>query len=821
MSAKVTLDAKGLVLSPGELSRASGSLTLATNVNVEAPGIIRSRQGFAKQATGVGGPGWKMISTKELGANLLVNYGTQTAATSLKYGDGTAGWTAISGTVTNQPATRMQCAVGRRNHYVTSDEGVRRIESNYGMTFAGMPNGLALDVTGVSGAALTLLTGTGGFLADTESVAYRVTWCRKDAQGVVIEGAPSSRTVIYNNTRTSGWATGVAKNVVMRVRIPKQVLTASTDLTVLTYFYRVYRSAAEIEGVEPSDDMRLVAEGVLGTLDISGGYKDIIDSTIELYRERAPVAYFSTEAGSDVGANGLRGISQSNAIPPRARDAVLYADCAFFSDFMYLYNLDLNLLSTVAADGGLEAGDTITIASGASSEVFTAIAPGTPLNNQFVVVTVAAGASLFESLERTAQNLVEAINRSTTNTIVWAYYVADPDGLPGKFRIEKRVHSDTTSFTVVASGGGGAFRPPIETAVTALNDVQPNGFVFSKPNLPDAVPLVNRGTVGPAATTILRMVVLGESIYFFTDAGLYRLTGRSVDDFAVYEFDLTFRLRGREMVTVCDEAIYAWGIEGIAKITQAGVQYISNSIEPLVQKVVSEAQAVSDPGSTWLAKYGWAASYRARHKVLFAVPNSGTNGNCPTVYVYDTRMEAWTTWAFTAGGDVGVTWGHSAGVARVSDDFLHLAQWNSSGADAYTYKERLAYAATDFRDDTVDASNVVITKTVQWNAAASAPELATHWDELHALFDVSPTFSAWTTPTAATVVFTADRASASDSVSLAPTATSRMSRCLVPLAQRRSTRLTVRVTHATAEYFGLEGMVLVHRPGESTATVRT
>ncbi len=224
MSAKVVLDTKGLVLSPGELSRAPGALTEANNVNVDAPGVIRSRQGFARQPEGVGGPGWKFVSSKELGSVLLFNHGTKDHATGLKYGDGSSAWIAMSGTVTNEPATRMQSAVARRNHYVTSDEGVRRIESDMSMAFAGMPKGLALDLTGPT----AVLVGTGGFLADTGEVAYRVTWCKKDFEGKLMEGAPSPRTVIRNNTRTTGWGTGVARNITCRILLPKQALTAST-----------------------------------------------------------------------------------------------------------------------------------------------------------------------------------------------------------------------------------------------------------------------------------------------------------------------------------------------------------------------------------------------------------------------------------------------------------------------------------------------------------------------------------------------------------------------------------------------------------------
>ena len=112
---------------------------------------------------------------------------------------------------------------------------------------------------------------------------------------------------------------------------------------------------------------------------------------------------------------------------------------------------------------------------------------------------------------------------------------------------------------------------------------------------------------------------------------------------------------------------------------------------------------------------------------------------------------------------------------------------------------------------------------------ASTPPLEPHWDELHMRFDSSTLFSALTTPTSVLVYFQADGATYSPAppqlsaaVTLAPTAASRMSRVLVSRGQRRSARMVVTIIHETAsEYFGLEGLALVHLPGEGTATIRT
>jgi len=812
MSAKVVLDVKGLVLAPGELSRASGSLVQAVNVNVEAPGIIRSRNGFAKQTHLLGGPQWKLITSKQLASSLLSNYGSTTVATTLKYGDGSSAWTTLGGTVTNQPASRMQSAQSNLNHYLTSDEGVRRLENSFAtLWYAGMAKALALDLAGP-----TVLSGAPGYVVqDAGAVAYRHTWAKKDAEGIAIEGAPSSRTVVYNNTRTSGWITAVTKNVTCRILIPKEIYTATTALTT-AYYWRLYRSAEAAVGVVPSDNMNLVGEAYLSAADITAGYVDFTDTAPEAFRILGDPLYTNDTfaLGGENGVGGY-GLQQANHPPPRSRDVAMFAECAFYADFQYPWAQELLLLSTVAGTG-ITAADTITI----NSVVFTAIAPGTPTNNQFVVATEAAGSSASEALERTMMNLCEAINKSSSSPGVWAYYISEPDKLPGKIRIERRIHD--SSFSITVSARGTAYRPSLVAGVTATIDYAYNGLVYSKPVKADACPLVNRINVGASGTSILRIMVLGDSLFVFTTSGLYRLTGRSFENFAVNEFDLTFRLRGRELVCACDDALYAWGIEGLAKITAAGVEYISNAIEPLVQK------SVLDAGETWFAAYAWSAAYQSRHKVVFGVPASGALGNSATAFVYDTRMQAWTTWAFKRSA-AGAVEGHSCAVVRASDDLLFLGQWLNGAGDTGVFKERRAFVAADYKDDTYDTTDQAITKIIRWNAATSAPELETHWDELHLLYDISPNSIGstgtqivvdWTTPTAVSATFYADLASASAVASIAPTATSRMSRCAVPQAQRRSARLSVKVSHAVvSEYFGLEGVVLVHLPGEGTSTV--
>ncbi len=637
-----------------------------------------------------------------------------------------------------------------------------------------------------------------------------------------MEGAPSSRIVIRNMTGTTGYSGGNAQNVLLRVLLPKENGTTDVNLTT-AYYFKLYRSETTIPALTgadlPSDDMQLVFQAYLTSTNISNGYVDVTDTAPDVFRELTgdPLYTNTADEGGDLGpatlapSKFISGVTMSNNPPPHATDAVLFAECAFYANLTYRSRLEFSLLSVVAATG-LTAADTITVTPqvGYTTFVMTAIAPGTPANGEFVVYQAGSNS---ENIERTAQNLVEAINKRTTNDSVWAFYTPQESGF-GVITLEARLPG--VIFNIIASAHGAAYRPQLVLAALSVTDTYSNGVAWSKPAQADAVPAINVAFVGNNDTSILKMLVLRDTLYLFSDSGLYRLTGRTQDDFSISEFELSFTLLGPEMAVVCDDAIYAWGVEGVARITSAGVEYVSNPIEPLLK------QAINTLGLTWLATYAWAAAYRSSHKVLFAIPDSGSNKNCPVFLVFDTRMQAWTKWTTTAGGDGSRTNGHSCGAVRLSDDLLFMGQWNSYSSDSKIFKERRTYAATDYRDDTYDATNVAISKSITWSACAEAPELETHWDELHVLYDVSPVFSAWTTPTSLTATFTADLSSNSSPSTLTPTAVSRMSRVLVAQAQRRSARLTVTVAHSVSgEYFGLEGMALVHLPGEGTATVRT
>jgi hypothetical protein len=106
----------------------------------------------------------------------------------------------------------------------------------------------------------TLVAGTN--LGNGFARAYRVTWHRKDADGVELGGAPTSRFVVANAVYNTGY-TGGTRHVQLEVQIPKEFGTLNTALTT-SYYWRLWANRGYLEASEVGDDeMHLLAEAYL------------------------------------------------------------------------------------------------------------------------------------------------------------------------------------------------------------------------------------------------------------------------------------------------------------------------------------------------------------------------------------------------------------------------------------------------------------------------------------------------------------------------------------------------------------------------------
>lgn len=806
---RLLLDFKGLVTAPGQLGEPPGSLLTAMNVDFPAPGLASKRRGLKVASQGLGEACWSAITSKQLGSNVLFNTGSSTQALHLQYTDGSAPFTSVTApdasTIVNAPDRRMKFAVSLKNHFLTSSRAAGRLESNLLFQWAGMsrPKGFYEPVHQLV---------AGSWLAAGSGVAYRVVFGTVDADGVTRLSPASGRTTLSNIATTTGY-TAAARATLFRVLIPFQSDTTTTAVTT-SYFVQVYRSIQSVVATaQPNDELQLCYQANLTAPQIAAGYIDITDTCPEA--ALGACLYTNTVSGGDVSTGFVApvapgrgiGIVANNDRPPVAKDVASYGDCLWWANFTTPYREIVSLLAVGA--GGLAVGDVLNI--GGVNFTGVAGAPASPL--QFKVELGLASTAL--NIRATALNICSAINAEPTQTQVTATYIgsdASP-GTIGQMLFENR-RSDGATFALSTSGVTTAFLPDLATA-TATQDTWGNGLAISKPFQGDAVPSANYVRVGRNDTVIQRVIPLRDALFILTDDGIYWARGSRPSDFVIDTFDPTFRLANRDAVVTCGDAIYAWGLEGIARITNGGVEYLDLPIRNYVQEAQDGLEAGVTPSA--FAQRAFAVAYRVQRKVIFFFPGGREVGNyaCAYALVFHIPTGAWSTYFFAAA--TGSTdCGKLSGAVRWSDEVLYLGEWRN-GSASNLYYERHAGDVSDYADTTPTTADQPIDTVLWWQTVVPSPAQLSHWTELHIWYS-PPDESVLGLPTAVNVQCgTETGLTMTATISSIPNMQSRViiaSNCGI------SARLTVLVQHNTAlDYFASSGFGILYHP-VSNFTVR-
>jgi hypothetical protein len=794
----LNVDFKGLVTAPGLLMRTPASCTVAQNALFDAPGLVRKRPGFQRGTFAVGAGVHSLFSSPLLGDSFLVHEGAGTTGTGMRIATGFAGSSGVpavdsSAVSRSVVGVKQQMALSGRSHYLTSDEGLRRIELTASpVRFAGMPRGLSPSQE--SGLYNVLVATAPTWLTSGHAAAYRATWHRVDVSGIELGGAPTGRAIVRNIAGTTGH-TGGARSVSIRVPVPREFGTLSTPLTT-SYFFRLWRSRQSV--TEPDDEMYLVAEAFLTATDITNGFAVVNDLTPDAILIGNARLHTNPVNLPDGEPNALKtGQFNADDPPPSANDVATWRDCLWVGDIITRPAYTAQLLSV--GGSGLVAGDTVTL-DGINTMTASGGAPGA---NQFQVVTTLPTLAL--NIEATMRNIVDRHNSLYAclgTSPVFAYYISQSSQAPGQIFVEAKQQGGGAN---PATSKPSAFRLPSSASVlTATNRLR-----YSKPGRADAMPVINELDVGPRSSTVLRIVPYRDRLLVFTDLGIYQVTGSSYLDFEVSPFDLTYRLLGRNLVAVCDDRVYAWCAEGIIEIDEGGVRVISMPIEPTVTQIVARANVT-------LPLYGFAVGYRLQHRVVFMHPFDNVDGalGCILGFVWDTRTRAWSSLSFTD-ADVAQNGFKSAGVVRFSDDRLVLGWWNPGGGDGQVFVERRALDSTDYTDDDAAGNVVTFGMALTWQFQVPDAEGATHWQQTMLHFDGGE-FAWRANPTAAFLTYETEWAASVIAggavVATPPLGVSAVVRVEVPRTTRRGQRLRLTVV-APGGAFGLVGVSQSFRPG--------
>jgi hypothetical protein len=570
-----------------------GALVQADNVVVSADGVVQSRRGITFIGSAIGLASNQFVdSLFEYQDGWIAHASDNTLwfSTSLT----NPSWTIYSLSETfAAPAgqVRLRGGEANKNFYLTTSNGIYKQDAiNHIPIPAGVPPALDLTATlGVSGS---------GFLLNPAQTAYRLTWSYTDANGNLIEGAPSYRAIVINSS-------GSSQNVTVVASIPAGITTAYT-----ANLYRALQTTSA--SVPATDNMQLSFQYSPNSTDLSNGFITIVDQTPD-----------SLLGATFYGSPSQDGATQYNFPPPLADDFCTFQGMTFYANTTNLQNIYITMITTPTVN------DTLVI----NGVTYTAKNSNNFAAGQFAVVT---GGTPGVNIDSTSKNLVACINQYSANTAINAYYPVGYNDLPGLIFLQARNYSQA-AFHLTASNGV-VFQPAIPTSGTTYvssNDSLPNGVGVSKSNQPEAVPLTNQLFIGGGDKAIYRVIALRDSVVVMKQDGVFRITGTSPSQLTVTPFDTTIILIAADSAYTLNNTIFAITSQMVVAISESGVNIESRNIEGTLLQIST---------LTFFPTATFGLSYESEREYLLCLPSSNTDQTATQIYVYNWLTQAWTHW---------------------------------------------------------------------------------------------------------------------------------------------------------------------------------
>lgn len=188
---------RGLVTSPNELTRPDGAATILDNCNIDADNVVESRRGFGEfgNSTELEAVVKQLITYK---GRIIRHFSDKLSFDST----GNGSFLNFSGSY-SELAERLRIKYFELNSnlYFTTNEGIKKISATSADDFM-TSSGYITNAGGVKAVGLEgrIVPSESGFLPAQSKVAYKVLWAKKDANGNIVRGVPSSRYVVTNTT---------------------------------------------------------------------------------------------------------------------------------------------------------------------------------------------------------------------------------------------------------------------------------------------------------------------------------------------------------------------------------------------------------------------------------------------------------------------------------------------------------------------------------------------------------------------------------------------------------------------------------------------
>lgn len=235
--------------------------------------------------------------------------------------------------------------------------------------------------------------------------------------------------------------------------------------------------------------------------------------------------------------------------------------------------------------------------------------------------------------------------------------------------------------------GGGA-------EVQTDDEAAPGGFMVSDNANPDSVPATLPEIAGDRYKRILRMLQVGNALFFLKEDGLFRLIGTDPTNYTVDCVDPTIRFVAPRAAWVLNGRAYALTSQGLASWTE------SSNPEPAALQIEDQLRAAVEHFPTLVDQTAFAISHESKRRAYLWLPDEEGTANA-VLHVFNATEDAWTKWTKPA-VDVFI---------HPTEDRLYLANPNvdGSGTAPAPSRERNTGTSADYQDEDGNAIEALVT----------------------------------------------------------------------------------------------------------------
>lgn len=326
----------------------------------------------------------------------------------------------------------------------------------------------------------------------------------------------------------------------------------------------------------------------------------------------------------------VEGALQMNFPPPISKDIALFRTTAFYANVKQRSMLKVSMLTLPNNNSRIYLGDN-------TAQYFTGSTSAEIVSQRQYYITT--GGTLEQNIRATIDSLSRVVNAhyDTFKTLITTADTG-PTGfstfiVSGKSALDKIVWNAVTS---------GLAPDPAFTPNYAFGEIGEgkNILFYSKPGIPDAVPLLNSLRIGSDTKEIKRILASRDALFVFKDDGCFIVRGYG-PPWQVDPYDLTLQLTIRDSLVLLDNAVFGAFSRGVFKVSDSNVELLSLPIQDQIEPHVLNDSKSDD--------YGFAVGDNPDHKYLLFVPRIASQIDyTDEVYVYDTFTNEWTKWSMPA-----------------------------------------------------------------------------------------------------------------------------------------------------------------------------